>query len=360
MPHQLYPSLEALLDPRTFSQIEGRLVSLVECKPFRPQDNRSGSRFIAIKTDGADGQPYILKQISPEWDWLMRAIEDYQGREVLAWQTGLLAQLPTTITTPIIACAKAETGWAILMRDVSHALIPAGDEVISAADNAFLLDTMASLHATFWDKTALVNPALGFGTLRHCYSAMTPATGQREAGNSDLVPSTLLAGWQALQTAVAPDVAELLNHLAEQPQLLSKALGHYPQTVIHGDWKLGNLGIVPEKLPKIILLDWTFVTAAPPAVDLAWYIGINAARLPITKEQAIEIYRYSLAQRLGDKFAAGWWQPQLELALLGGCLLLAWSKALGAQQGATTAIRAQEQADLEWWAEQARRGKCWL
>jgi hypothetical protein len=40
--------------------------------------------------------------------------------------------------------------------------------------------------------------------------------------------------------------------------------------------------------------------------------------LPVTKEGTIAHYATRLAQGLGDAFDAAWWQPQLDLALLGG------------------------------------------
>ena len=69
---------------------------------------------------------------------------------------------------------------------------------------------------------------------------------------------------------------------------------------------------------------------APPGVDLAWYLAVNSARLPVPKKAAIACFRRELERRLGNRFDEQWWQPQLELSLLGGFLQLGWAKVLGA------------------------------
>jgi hypothetical protein len=155
------------------------------------------------------------------------------------------------------------------------------------------------------------------------------------------------------------DVADLVVPLLDDPAALVDALLRYPQTVVHGDFKLGNLGIRPSDR-RVVLLDWAFVGAAPPAVDLAWYLAVNCARLPISKEATIELYQQSLARRLGGHFDDGWWRPQLELALLGGFLQLGWPKAWGAVHGDSEDTRARERAELAWWSERAREGERWL
>jgi hypothetical protein len=58
---------------------------------------------------------------------------------------------------------------------------------------------------------------------------------------------------------------------------------------------------------------------------------------------------------LGDRFARSWWEPQLDLALLGAFLQLAWPKVHGALFGEPP-VRAREQDELRWWSERVRRG----
>ena len=360
MGRELYPSIEAMLAPGVFSGLEGRPVKVVATTPFHSVDSLSGSRFLAVATDNGRGHRYILKRISVAWDWVMRATEDDRCRAVLSWQTGLLDQMPPEIDHQVVACARDGDGWAILMRDAGEGMIPPGDDPISVEDNRRFLDSMAALNAAFWERPERADPRAGFCSLRQRYIALTPATGRRESGGPDPIPPLIVEGWELFPSLVAPDVARVIGALLEDPWPLCEALARYPQTVIHGDWKLGNLGIQRGPQPRVVLLDWGQVGAAPPAVELAWYLAVNSARLPVSKDEAIACYRDSLQRRLGLRFDEGWWRPQLELSLLGGCLQLGWPKALGAARSESEQVRARERAELEWWSAQVRAGARWL
>jgi len=176
----------------------------------------------------------------------------------------------------------------------------------------------------------------------------------------DFVPPIILAGWELIPELVERDVGELLVGLRADPAPLVSALDRYPQTVVHGDWKMGNLGIHHDAQGRVILLDWAMVGPAPPSVDLAWYLSVNCARLPVSKEATTECYRQSLATRLGSRFDQEWWRPQLELALLGGFVQLCWSKAYNAVHAEDPVQRARERDELAWWSERAREGARWL
>ena len=358
MQRNLLASVEELISTDFLSDLENRSIAKVRCIPFDSVDSVSGSQLLRIETNDGDGPRYVLKRISPEWDWIMRATGDDRARAVVSWQTGLLDRLPSNVVHGVIACARDGNGWAILMRDVGAALIPPGDDVIEVSENECFLATMAAMHATFWNQPDAVDPALGFCALRHRYTELSPETGRREAerGSSATIPGLLLEGWGLLNTVVDPMVARVIHTLLEDPQPLCDVLRRFPQTVVHGNLKLGNLGLFREERSRVVILDWEVVGPAPPAVDLAWYLAVNSARLPVTKEEAILSYQHSLAERLGPRFDQSWWVPQLEIALLGGFLQLGWAKALGAVKGATEAIRGRERAELAWWAERVRVG----
>ncbi len=356
----LYPSIDAMLDPAVLSEVEGRSVTLVTRQPFHSVDSLSGSHFFLVETDRGSGGRYVVKRISREWDWIMRATRDWQARAIVAWQVGLLDMLPPEIDHGVVACARDGEGWAILMNDFGSAMIPPGDDWIAREDNERFLDAMAAMHAAFWGRPALGDPALGFIDLTTRYHETSPEIGRQESGGPDHIPPLIVEGWELFPSLVDHDVVEVLQPLLDDPGPLARALQGYPQTVTHGDWKLGNLGIVRHTPPRVVLLDWAVVGPAPPAVDLAWYLAVNCARLPVSKEEAIEFFRSCLARRLGPQFDEAWWKPQLDLALLGGFLLLGWPKALGAMKGETEAVRAREQGELAWWSERVREGARWL
>ena len=92
-----------------------------------------------------------------------------------------------------------------------------------------------------------------------------------------------------------------------------------------GDWKFGNLGRRPDG--RTILLDWAYPGEAAPCWDLTWYLALNRARLPETKEATIDRYRDRLEPH--GVATADWWERQLGLSLLGMAAAFAWEKAVG-------------------------------
>jgi len=220
---------------------------------------------------------------------------------------------------------------ALLMRDVGEWLVPPGSAPLTRGEHDRFLDHMAAMHAAFWgfeDRYGLLPPG-------NRYTALTPATGAREAaaGHHDPVPQALSHGWNALRDT-APQAYRYAIALAEDPAPLVDALAQTPATFIHGDWKAGNLGGHPDG--RTILLDWGWPGRAAPLVDLAWYLAVNCDRLPISKEQTLADYRRHLAAY--GIATSGWWDRQQELALLGGFLQLGWSKT-------------GDPAELGWWLE---------
>jgi hypothetical protein len=129
-----------------------------------------------------------------------------------------------------------------------------------------------------------------------------------------------------------------------------------PQTVLHGDCKLGNFGLTHELVPRVVLIDWAMVGPGPGAFDLAWYLAVNSARLPVSKEACIETYRAALGDALGPRFSESWWERQLALSLLGGFLLAGWQKALGAFGGTEPSTVERELAEVGWWSARALEG----
>jgi len=218
---------------------------------------------------------------------------------------------------------------SVLMTDVAETLVPPDTGRIPHDQHRRFLDHMAAMHARFWgfaDRSGLM-------PLGSRYSALTPAVGEREiaAGGVDPVPRMLPGGWAALRT-VAPAAHDLALALATDPAPLVRALAETPDTLIHGDWKYGNLGSHADG--RTVLFDWAWPGAAGPCVDLAWYLAVNCDRLPESKQDSAAALRAALEQHGID--TRGWWERQLELALVGAFCQLGWSKT-------------GDPAELAWW-----------
>jgi aminoglycoside phosphotransferase (APT) family kinase protein len=150
----------------------------------------------------------------------------------------------------------------------------------------------------------------------------------------------VIQGWRRFASAagrVAAPVVELVN----DPTPLVEALASGPQTFLHGDWKMGNLGSRPGG--RTILLDWAMPGQGCGPLELSWYLSLNAARLPQTKEDSIEAYRRSLEH--AGVVTAAWWDRIVALSLLAGLVWFGWEKALGGPG-----------AELQWWIDRAADG----
>ncbi len=298
----------------------------------RPADGKSSASFERVTIDGTS---YFLKRLSPASDWIMRVTGDHVHRPYLIWQAGLMNRVPTCIDHAVVAMEVNGSGddavLSTLMRDVADHLIPEGDAPVTMAQHGALIDHLAQLSAAFWGFTDTLG---GLTTMAERLRFFDSVNVAREVAVPD-PPGPIAAadrGWRVLAD-VAPALAELAGAVQREPQTLTHPLRDTPVTFLHGDWKMGNLGIHPSG--RTILLDWAYPGSGPACWDLCWYLALNRARLPESKEDAIERFRIGL-ERHGIE-TAGWFERQLDLCLIGMMATFGWEKALG------------DQDELHWW-----------
>jgi hypothetical protein len=362
MHRALLACLDELLAPETLTRLCLTPIDSVRLTPFTGGHSASGSSFLAVETNAGDGPRFVVKLSSPACDWIVRATADECGREVLVWTHGLLDQLPSEIVHPVVACARDGDGWAILMRDVSADLLfdSMGTTPISRTDHRRYLDALAAMHVAFWESPWATETGRGLTTPWHLYTTLSHESSQREADHPNEVVGMIRRGWELFWEVAEPDVADLVHRLCQDPAPLCAALARYPQTVVHGDPRGANIGIVRKPTPRVILLDWHLVSPSPPGVDVAWYLWALGIQLPVSRETTIAWYRDRLAYRLGDRFADAWWQPQMALSLLGQVLRGIWWHAWAAVEEPDPAYRAWIRQDMTWWCRRAREGAHWL
>ena len=321
----VYGSLADLLDARAAG-------SPWRLEPMgKHADSLSGSPF---EYAHVGEERLIVKHISRDVDWIMRVLNDgangSRPRALIVWQEGLIAAMPPEIDTVIVAMAydQATGRLSQVMRDITPTLVPTDAGVALAQHRRFLGD-MAAMHARFWG----FEDTYGLTTPRERYGFAHPSRRDEEiaAGHDDAIPSMFPGGWAAV-AALAPQAAEVALAVAADPGPLGAALADFPQTLVHGDWKFGNLGSHLDG--RTVLLDWGWPGQSSPLVDLAWYLAVNCDRLPESKEDAIAAYKAQLLGRGADP--GGDWDWHVELALLGGFVQLGWSKS-------------GDPAELAWW-----------
>jgi aminoglycoside phosphotransferase (APT) family kinase protein len=136
-----------------------------------------------------------------------------------------------------------------------------------------------------------------------------------------------------------------LFRIYAEGNFIEAALDTTPQTLVHGNFKLDNLGVTPDG--RTVLLDWEGSGRGAATSDLAWYLAINCRRLPQTKEESIDAYRAALEASGID--TSPWWDEQLSLSLLGGLVHFGWEKAFGGLDD-----------ELSWWQDRAVEGARFL
>lgn len=291
-----------------------------------PGDPGPGTAAAAEPSATAGDERYIVKHISRDLDWLMRVLGDGANGArpwaLVVWQDGLLDRLPDEIDHVTVGMAydRATGRLYQVMRDVGEAMVPPGSDAVPLRQHRRFLDHLAALHAAFWgfrDEHGLITPVQRYGFAH-------PSQSEREAtaGYDHPVPQSFPSGWRAVAER-SPEAAEVALAIAADPSPLAAAMALGPQTLVHGDWKLGNLGTLPDG--RTVLLDWGWPGQSGPCADLGWYLAVNCDRLPESKEDAIAAYRSALESR--GVATGAWWQRQLELALLGAFVQLGWSKA---------------------------------
>ncbi len=324
---------------QVFGDVAELLTGATERTALEDAPGKSGARLERVVIGG---RRYVLKHLDLGADWTVRAAGDLRGAPLTLWERGILARLPDCINQPIVAVARERAaargpsgGCALLMHDVAPWLVPATDAALPLGQHLSFMRHMAALHAAFWEcgAEAEVVPVM------HRYLELSPWTAQAETalGADHLVPQLIARGWPLL-AEVAPAAAAVVTPLAHNPGPLVDALAATPQTFVHSNWKLDNLGT--DDQGRTVLLDWEQPGRGAPLSDLAWYLAINCRRLPQAKEAAIEAYRTALEGSGID--TAPWWDRQLALCLLGALVQFGWEKALGGYD-----------EELEWWESKA-------
>jgi hypothetical protein len=314
-------------------------------EPMSHTDSKSGSTFERVVIDE---RAFVVKYLDRRDDWTMRSSGQVEYAAVTMWRRGLLQTLPDCFIQPIIGVANADLDGrhgmriALLMRDVSEWLVPEGDDVLSLTLHLQLLDHLAALSAAFWGG----GPELEVVPMSNRFFELSPwmAATEAELGSDAVVPRLVGEGWERFPRE-APAAADSVLALANDPSPLVAAMEATPVCFVHGNWKLGNLGCTDDG--RTVIIDWETPGIGTACSELAWYLAINSARLPHSKEDAIDAFRAALERHGID--TAPWWERQLGLALLGGLVHFGWEKCLGGRN-----------AELEWWEARAVEGARYL
>jgi hypothetical protein len=333
------------LVPRPLAEsVDELLAGATRLGEHRPDDSRSGAGFERVEVDG---EPCIVKYVHPELDFTMRVSGDVGCRPRRVWAAGLMDVAPEHIDHATLGAAPwGPRGWgvALLMRDVSADLVPIGDGPVPEAQHLGFLDGIAALSARMWEWEDTIE--LLPHRLRWAWFGDAQLEGEAALGFPEAVPRIAHEGWARFADRAPRDVVDVVTALRRDPTPLSTAVLRTPQTFLHGDWKMGNLGTAADG--RVILLDWAYPGQGPVCHELAWYLALNRSRIPLghSKESTIEALRAALERQ--GVVTEPWWQQQLALCLLGAVVQFGWEKAYG------------DDDELGWWTDAARSGVAYL
>ena len=301
--------------------------------------SHGGNSGAALLRAEGDGTSFILKRVGGGGsDWLARATRD-EGRTAQLYEAGAFERMPDSIGHGIVAVERdSEAAW-VAMRDVGSLLLPANAR-LSRDESRRILRAASDIHRAFRGE-----PPAGAASLEARIGMSSPAIGQAERAQPDLLPKQFEQGWDAFGELVHQDVAEKVLALAEDPRPLADALvdAYGGATLIHGDLRGDNLGFDGERL---ILIDWDLAAAGTPGVEFAWYLAHSARRIDASHDEIEADHR----EAHGESFSTA----EHELGMLSGLVQYGWRISHSARIHTDPAETAWGRAELEWWVPRVR------
>jgi thiamine kinase-like enzyme len=333
-------SIASLTDPEFLSRILGPIAKVE--KTMLPFVGYSGSVLERVEIILQTGvrRNFILKSTQIKADWLSQRSKDQVGREAALLGESSLSGIWDHIHCPYVAFAKENGIIGLLMDDFSNYLFPDIREPIDSKSEDLILNSIASLHASFWESKELnkidwlVNP----------YNYLEVfAAGEHESDQYAPPPPkighSIREGWNIALRLLPAEIIKIITRPAKE---LFETWNDLPITLLHGDAKIANMVILPSG--NLVMFDWTYVGRGPCGMELGWYIAVNSTRLTRSKEDIIRKYRSCLEFHLNFAISEEIWAKIIDLAIVTGSRMMLWNKALSFQEGTQ---RGKE--EWTWW-----------
>ena len=184
-----------------------------------------------------------------------------------------------------------------------------------------VVSALAVLHGAQWNDS--FPPGFPWTDLRKRVLLLTRRSAAAYEAEGNPVGARSWLGWDAFDRQ-APGGARAHRRPHREPRAAPRRLARPPAAGLHGDLKLGNVGLASDG--RVWLIDWQMTLVAPVAVELGWFLVCNVAGLPLGPDDVLEGYRVAAGIPADDAWAA-----QRDLAILVGLVLRGWRKGLDAE-----------------------------
>jgi hypothetical protein len=308
-------------------------------EPMR-HDGWSGAQLTRLARP--DGARFVLKRDSLARDWIARVTGDVPELREALLVAGRSA-LPAPVRLPHLAVARDGEDVVLLMPDLTGALLT-WEAPIDVATVDRVVAALAALHGSPWHEQL---PAeFPWTDLRRRVLLLTREAAAAYEAEGNPVGERFRLGWDAFDRHASTEARVLVKELTAERGPLLEALDRLPKAGLHGDLKLGNVGLARDG--TAYLIDWQMTIVAPVAVELGWFLVCNVAGLPLPPDEVLERYRLAAGRPADDRWAA-----ERDLAILVGLVLRGWRKGLDADVGLVTACGWTAAEDLAWWSAES-------
>lgn len=164
----------------------------------------------------------------------------------------------------------SENPWILILEDLAPA--EPGDQVVGPTLERArqVIDTAAALHGSWFDHPKL--------------SELTWMPDLSDPMNESI--GTLFPiGWPTFLERYGNELPERVLRWCEEfaPRVVEwiGSYAHWPNTLVHGDFRLDNMFFTLEG--RVVLIDWQLAMRAPSTTDLVYFLGTN---LPIDMRRA--------------------------------------------------------------------------
>jgi hypothetical protein len=207
---------------------------------------------LTYRSNGTESETSVILRIMPEMDAVMMLTGDTEHRELKAFQSGLLDQVPEGFRHPYVyVIDRPGQHWAFL-EDVRPQMLALGMHAkCSDADVRTILSGLAAFHAKFWERSDIVDQPWLFSLNRgvdYFYRTIVDILdGMTGAAEPSLYITErwpwLAEGVINLVESLPAATRQAIEGAYRKPEALLTQIEAMPMTLCHYDFDNRNLGI---------------------------------------------------------------------------------------------------------------------